>query len=236
MGDEETVGGESVDETLPRPYEFLKFANPPLHTIFVPHFKLKSVTFFLSIIFIICFVILLIYSYTKKIQNKLTWNCSIFELQNKYYPRVRYSIQLWRAPISFFFHSNIAHFVLNLIGLQIYGYFVEWYYGKVKYVITLVVAGLLGFVFSCVAMPTTVSTCASSLLFSVFALKLYFLFEYKDYKPLVNRRVLIYLLLALILGINLIPIFVNNNVDFTAHIAGFVAGALLGLYFHINKK
>jgi membrane associated rhomboid family serine protease len=89
---------------------------------------------------------------------------------------VRYNIQIWRAPISFFFHSNIAHFILNLIGVQIYGYFVEWYYGKAKYVITLLVAGLMGFVLSCVTQPTTVSTCASSLLFAIFALKLYFLY------------------------------------------------------------
>lgn len=234
--DDETVGGESVDESLPRPYEFLKFANPPLHTIFVPHFTLKSVNFVLSIIFTLCFIILLIYNYTNPIQNKLRWNCSLFSLQNKYYPRIRYGYQFWRVPISFLFHSNIAHFVLNIIGLQIYGYFVEWYYGKKKYIIALVLSGVFSHFFSCVALPTSVSTTPSSFLFTTLALKLFFLYEYKDYKPLLNRRVFLYILYLLILGINLIPIFVNNNVDFTNHIGGFVVGILIGFFYYIQKQ
>jgi len=67
------------------------------------------------------------------------------------------------------------------------------------------------------------------------SLKLTFLYEYKDYKPLLTRRMLIYLLYLLILGINLIPIFVNNNVDFTNHIGGYLTGILLGIFYHINK-
>jgi membrane associated rhomboid family serine protease len=148
---------------------------------------------------------------------------------------MRYGYEFWRVIVSFFFHSNIAHFVLNVIGLQIYGYFVEWYYGKVKYAIALVLAGILSYFLSCVAMPTSVSTTSSALLFVIMALKIYFLYEYKDYKPLLPRRLLIYLLYLLILGINIIPIVVNNNVDFTNHIGGFLTGLLLGLFYHINK-
>lgn len=149
---------------------------------------------------------------------------------------MRYGYEFWRVPVSFFFHSNIAHFVLNVIGLQIYGYFVEWYYGRVKYVISLILAGIFSFFLSCICMPTSVSTTASAFLFVILALKLYFLYEYRDYKPLLTRRILIYLLYLLILGINIIPIVVNNNVDFTNQIGGFVTGILLiGLFFHINK-
>ena len=84
-------------------------------------------------------------------------------------------------------------------------------------------------------MPTSVSTTASAFLFVILALKLYFLYEYRDYKPLLTRRILIYLLYLLILGINIIPIVVNNNVDFTNQIGGFLTGILIGLFFHINK-
>jgi membrane associated rhomboid family serine protease len=154
----------------------LKFANPPLHTIFVPHFTVKSITFVLSIIFCICFAILLAYSYTRPNQTKLTWNCSIFQLQNKYYPRIRFGYQFWRVPISFLFHSNIAHFVLNLIGLQIYGYFVEWYFGRIKYAIVLILCAIMSHFLSCVCLPTTVSTTSSAALFACLALKIYFLY------------------------------------------------------------
>jgi hypothetical protein len=33
-----------------------------------------------------------------------------------------------------------------------------------------------------------------------------------------DRRMFLYVLLALIVGINLIPLFVVNNVDFSAHL------------------
>ena len=42
--------------------------------------------------------------------------------------------------MSALFHSNYAHFVLNIIGLQIYGYFIEWYYKKTKMIVTFVLA------------------------------------------------------------------------------------------------
>ena len=143
--------------------------------IFVPHFKVKSLSFLISIVFIIAFVVLLIYSYSQPDQTKMTWNCSIFELQNKYYPRIRYSFQFWRILVSGIFHSNIAHFVLNLIGFQIYGYFVEWYYGKLKFGLTLLFSVIISHLFSCVALPTTVSTVSSSILYATIALKVYFL-------------------------------------------------------------
>jgi len=46
---------------------------------------------------------------------------------------------------------------------------------------------------------------------------------------------LIFLLLGLITAINLIPIFVVNNVDFTSHLGGFLIGGLIGTFFHFRK-
>lgn len=112
----------------------------------------------------------------------------------------------------------------------------EWYYGKAKYIITLVLAGIMAHFLSCICLPTSVSTMPSAFLYAIIALKIFFLFEYKDYKPLLGRRIFIYLLLALIFGINLIPIFVNNNVDFTSHISGLLTGGLMGIFFYIQKK
>ena len=71
----ETAGDH--DPSLPQPYEFLQFANPPLHTIFVPHFTFKSITFILTIIYIITFITQMIYNYVKP-QSEITWNCSLF--------------------------------------------------------------------------------------------------------------------------------------------------------------
>jgi membrane associated rhomboid family serine protease len=61
------------------------------------------------------------------------------------------------------------------------------------------------------------------------------LYEYKDYKGLDNRRGLIYMLMALIVGINFIPVFVVNNVDYTGHLGGLITGLLFGLFYHLSK-
>lgn len=139
-----------MDSSLPQPYEFLRYASPPLHTIFVPHFTVKSINFALSIIFLLAFIGLIIFNYIKP-QNDFTWNCTLFQLQNKYFPRLRYDYQFWRVPISGIFHSNYPHFFLNLFGLQIYGYFVEWYYGKIKYAITIIFAVVFSHFLGCLA-------------------------------------------------------------------------------------
>lgn len=41
--------------------------------------------------------------------------------------------------------------------------------------------------------------------------------------------------MALIVGINFIPVFVVNNVDFTSHIGGLITGLLLGLFYYLSK-
>ena len=202
------------------PYEFLKYSSPPLHTIFVPHFTVKSINFVVTVIFIITFIIFLIFNYVKP-QSDITWNCSLYQLQTKYYPRLRYSYEIWRVFVSAVFHSNIPNFLLDLFSLQIYGYFVEWYYGKLKYVMVAVTSLLISHFLSCVAESITFSTTSIALLYSILALKLVFFYEYWDYKPLVNRRVFLYLLFGLIFGINLIPIFVSNNIDYSVYIGNF---------------
>lgn len=202
--------------------------------IFFPHFSVWTVNFWLSILLLVMFIVLLIFNYTKP-QNDFTWNCSLYQLQNKFFPKLRYSFEFWRVPISGFFHSNVAHFCLNVFGLQVYGYFVEWYYGKLKLVVSLLVTILVTHFFASAVNHESVSTMASSLLFCVLAMKLWFLFEYRNYKPLEFKRALIYLLMVLITAINLIPIFVVNNVDFSSHIGGFVVGALIGTFFHFRK-
>ena len=124
--DEETAG-DFDDGGLPVPYEFLKLRDPSIFRIFFPRFTLKSITFVLTIIYLVMFIILLAYNYSKE-QTDITWNCSLYRLQNKYFARLNINYELWRVVVSALFHSNIAHFFLNLFALSIYGYFVEWYY------------------------------------------------------------------------------------------------------------
>lgn len=63
-----------------------------------------------------------------------------------------------------------------------------------------------------------------------------FLWEYRNYNKLRERRSFLYLLLGLIVGINLIPIFVVNNVDFSTHLGGLIVGLALGISFLLAKE
>ena len=84
--DEETAG-DFDDGGLPAPYEFLKLRDPSIFRIFFPRFTVKSITFVLTIIYLVMFVILLAYNYSKE-QTDITWNCSLYRLQNKYFARL----------------------------------------------------------------------------------------------------------------------------------------------------
>ena len=204
--------------------------------ILLPRFDAKSINFGLSLLLTVAFVGLLAYSYSRPVQNSLTWNCSLFQTQNKYYPRIRYAYQLWRIPISGLFHSSIPHLVLNLAGLQIYGYFIEWSIGKHKFAVLIGSSIILGHLLGCVILPTSVSTVSSSILYAVLTLKLLFFVRYHHYTPLHSRRPFLYGLAALISLMNLMPIFVSNNVDFTNPIAGVLCGCLMGWYLHFETK
>lgn len=163
------------------------------------------------------FLVLIGYNYSKE-QTEITWNCSLYLLQNKYFPRLNQNFEVWRVLTSAVFHSNIAHFCLNLFAIQIYSYFIEWYYGKKAYISMLVLAIIFSHFFASVLQTTSVSTTSSAVTIAIVALKIFFLWEYRNYRKLYDRRSFLYILMGLVIGINLIPIFVVNNVDFSAHL------------------
>ena len=70
--------------------------------------------------------------------------------------------------------------------------------------------------FSSVVQVTTVSTTSSAFTMAIIAFKIYFLWEYRAYRKLSEKRTFIYILLGLVFAINLIPIIVMNNVDYSA--------------------
>lgn len=163
------------------------------------------------------FLILIVFNYSRA-QTDLSWNCSLYRLQAKYFPRLRYEVEIWRIVLSAVLHSNIAHFVLDLFALQVYGYFVEWYFGKLRYCTAIVASVVYSHFLSCLAQKTSIATTPSAVLFSILIMKAFFLWEYRNYKKLYERRQFLYILLVLIAGINLIPIFVVNNIDYSAQL------------------
>lgn len=59
--------------------------------------------------------------------------------------------------------------------MQIYGYFIEWYYGKRAYVSMLVLTIIFSHFFASIVQTTSVSTTSSAVTMAIVALKIYFL-------------------------------------------------------------
>lgn len=116
------------------------------------------------------------------------------------------------------FHSNFSHLILNLVGLQLYGYFIEWYIGHLKFAFLLITAIINAHFLSCLTDMYTVSTTASGILYSILAVKILFFVKYRKYEPLDSKRIALYGLLGLIFGMNIIVLFVGGNVDVGGHI------------------
>ena len=125
-------------------------------------------------VYLVAFLVLIGYNYSKS-QTAITWNCSLYQLQNKYYPRLIRNYEIWRVVTSALFHSNIAHFCLDLFALQVYGYFVEWYLGKKAFIAAIVISIIYGHFFASALQKTSVSTTSSAILMTIVALKIYFL-------------------------------------------------------------
>lgn len=121
--------------------------------------------------------------------------------------------------MSAIFHGNISHFVLNIVGLQLYGYFVEWYYGKWRFCCAVLLAALNAHLMSCLTDSITVSSTASGILYTLLSMKAVFFFKYRQYEPMAERRMPLYGLLALIASVNLIVLFIGSNVDYGSHVS-----------------
>ncbi len=81
-------------------------------------------------------------------------------------------------------HSNIAHFFLDVFALQLYGYFAEWYFGRVIYGLALLISAIYSHLLSCLIQKTSIATTPSAVLFTVLTMKAIFLWEYRKYKRL----------------------------------------------------
>lgn len=204
-------------ELLP-PYEFLMSKNSPIHTVIVPHFTWKSLTFWLTTLMTLASVTLFIV-YACITKKPVSWSCLLFSTQSKFFPRLRYDYELWRIVISSIFHGNISHFVLNIVGLQLYGYFVEWYYGKWRYSVAVALTVINSHLMSCLTDSSNVSSTASGILYALLGMKAVFFFKYRKYQAMGERRIPLYGLLVLIAGINLIVLFIGSNVDYGSHVS-----------------
>jgi rhomboid protease GluP len=135
--------------------------------------------------------------------------------------------QWWRLLTSCFLHFGIIHIAMNMYVFFQVGVFTEMLYGKARFVILYILAGLGGNLVSLYIHPFTVSAGASGAIFGVYGALLAFLLVERGVLPKasamqIGRSAVIFLGYNLIYGIS------DGTTDLSAHIGGLITGFIAG--------
>lgn len=145
---------------------------------------------------------------------------TLIEFGAKYNPMIAAG-QYYRLITPMFLHSDFMHLAFNMYALSILGINIELVFGKLKFIIIFLVAGLFGTLGSFI-FTEAVSVGASGAIFGFFGAYLYL---YIKLPHVFHKKQLINLLT--IIGINLFLGVVFPNIDNFAHIWGLIGGFII---------
>ena len=134
----------------------------------------------------------------------------------------------WRLFTSLFIHFGIAHLILNMTALAMFGPLVERLYGSVNYLAIYLLAGMAGSLASISWQTGINSAGASGAIFGILGALLAAQVRAGDTFPVDILRPIQNSTLAF-LGLSLYAGFRYKGIDNAAHLGGAAAGFLLGL-------
>ncbi len=138
----------------------------------------------------------------------------------------------WRLLTCCFVHIGLLHIGLNSWALWALGKFLEPLWGKWRFVVIYLVAGIGG---SCVALMTSIQTMAggSGALCGMLGTEAAWLFLNRAYLPpqlFSALRTNLLLNTFLLVGISMVP-----GVSWGAHLGGAIAGAIVAFFLHFHR-
>lgn len=137
--------------------------------------------------------------------------------------------QWWRLFTAMFLHIGILHVGLNVWALYLLGREAEQLYGRIRFLLIYLLAGLTGSVASMTVLPGLQhdSAGASGAIFGIIGLLLAYYFRYRNQLGAAGRTQLYNI--VLIAGLNLFLSSQLPNIDNWAHLGGLIGGTILGL-------
>lgn len=145
---------------------------------------------------------------------------TLLQFGAKYNPMIA-SGQYYRLITSMFLHSDITHLLFNMYALNILGQNVEFVYGKLKFIIIYLIAGIFGSLGSFI-LSQSIAVGASGAIFGLLGAYLYLYIS----RPKAFSGKYIKSLLTII-GINLLLGIIIPNIDNWAHIWGLIGGFII---------
>ena len=135
--------------------------------------------------------------------------------------------EYWRLFTANFLHIGIAHILFNSYALYSLGAQAEALYGPRRFVVTYLLTGISGAVFS-FAFTHGLSAGASTSLFGMFgALVVYFYKHRKDLGAAGQQQLVS---LGVTLALNVMLSLTNPRIDNWGHVGGFVGGVILAWF------
>ena len=139
--------------------------------------------------------------------------------------------EYYRLFTGMFLHGSIMHLFFNMYALYVIGSQIENYFGRIKYLIIYLFAGVMGALFSMIFNGNVLSIGASGAIFGLMGSLLYFGYHYRVYLGNVLKTQLIPLILF-----NLLLGFILSGVDNFAHIGGLIGGILITKSVGVKDK
>jgi membrane associated rhomboid family serine protease len=130
--------------------------------------------------------------------------------------------EYYRLYTSMFLHYGIAHLASNALFLYVFGSSVERYYGKLKFLFIYLCSGLVGGLVFCL-FSEGVAVGASAAVFGLVGAMLSYSLKVK--RSVDGRDTYFMILFAVI---SICSGFLSDNIANSAHIGGFICGALAG--------
>ncbi len=142
--------------------------------------------------------------------------------------------QWYRLFTAMFIHFGFEHLMGNMIALIAIGQYAEDYFGKIKYTIIYFVSGICGNLLTLLvemhSSTASVSAGASGAISGILATLVIFALDKKTRQMFPIPRVIVGIILILVPGL------LEPEVNFIAHIGGFVAGLILSYTFYYFKE
>jgi rhomboid protease GluP len=135
--------------------------------------------------------------------------------------------EIWRLGSATFLHGGYEHIIGNCVMLYIVGMALEHAAGWKQTALVYAASGLAGSLFS-VALQPGPSVGASGAIFGVIAAVIVILYQHRDQFHLRDNRV--GFVLAVYAAYAVVSGFMSPFIDNSAHIGGFMGGALAGFF------